>query len=108
MSKVTVHKSLSTKTVAPDPDWPGFREELMTDGDYIALVAQTKAPTLAARLESLAMMDTDNWPLVIQLWNQIKGELTFSSEAPNKWGAMAQKYNIPLTWDASGNMGAAD
>lgn len=107
MTKITVHKELIAKPVQASPDWPGFKEELLIDPDYSTVVGTTQKPALAARLESMAMLDSDNWPLFVHVWNQVIEGLTITSTAPPKWNTMAKTYNIPLAWDASGKMSLA-
>ena len=104
MTTVIVHSGLTPKPVPKEPDWEGFRQALMLDDEYQVLIGATNVPILASRLESVAMHDTDNWALIIDLWTAVKGTTQVNSEAPSRWNEMAAKSFIPLQWDSYGNI----
>lgn len=107
MTKVTIHSGLTPKPSSREPDWDGFREALLLDDDYQVIIGNTKVPIMAARLESVVMLDTHNWPLVVALWMAVKGNTIVSPEAPPRWNELARRHHIPLMWDASGNISVA-
>lgn len=104
MTTIKIHSGLTPKPAPKEPDWEGFRQALMLDDEYQVLIGSTNVPILAARLESVAMHDADNWALIMDLWTAVKGATTVNSEAPGRWNEMAKKSFIPLQWDSSGNI----
>lgn len=102
MTKITIHSNLFPQADVGPILWPEFREMLMVDADYQAMISQTSNPVLASRLETLAMADSDDWGLIAQLWNALATGAAISTEAPERWNGYAKNTNLPLSFNAEG------
>lgn len=89
-----------------EPDWKQFNLQMMGDAEYNRIITQTTNQLAARRLEAIAMSNTENFPLIVLLWNAVVEGITStpSIEAIGSWNVIAQDNFMPFRFDEAGKL----